>query len=62
MSYLTKLTGLAMTPACGFTACSNPLNLAAFASFFASRLSRWGPGLALLAVANFLNLSGPSCP
>ena len=39
MSYLTRLTGLAMTPALGFTACSKPLNLAALASFFASLLS-----------------------
>ena len=62
MSYLTKFTGLAMTPALFFTACSTPLNLEALASFFASRLSRCGPGLALLAIANCLNLSGPSCP
>ena len=62
ISYLTKFTGLAMTPAFVLTACSTPLNLAAFASFLASRLSRCGPGRFLLAIANSLNFSSPSCP
>ena len=56
MSYLTRLTGLVMQPPLRSVTLSMLLNLCAFLSFLASRLSRWGPGLFFEGKANWSEL------